>query len=431
MAKKQDKKGRPYRKTITRHFGPDGKRCEASAPGAVAENVESQTWYCWRGGKDVPLRSQDGEPIIDEGLAWEALRRLQREAKDEAAGISTPRQKHAGRDILDHVADYVTALRATENTTRHNEQVESRLRKLIAAAGWKRLPDVTADSAQVALAGLGVSQRTRNHYLTRLKAFLAWAEDDDRIAKSPVRKLKPVKVTRLIHPRRLPTRDEVAALFRYLASPGCKTRRRMSPARRALLYRTSMTTGYRAFECTSLSWDSFDLTAGTVQGPTAYQKNRRPKVLPLPPWLVEELRVWKADGGELWGGLTRKCPGAVLRADLKAAGVAYTLPGPDGPAFFDYHALRKFYVTSLAGQPGMSPKTLLDLSRLSTAELALKTYAASDDGRQREAVDALPEPGCGDGCGEGDVSGRFKALPGTSGQSGKPAKRSKNRGEGR
>ena len=46
----------------------------------------------------------------------------------------------------------------------------------------------------------------------------------------------------------------------------------------------------------------------------------------------------------------------MLQIDLKVAGVPYTVPGPDGPLYGDFHSLRHTYITYLA-DAGVSPST--------------------------------------------------------------------------
>src|SRR5262249_17522688 len=82
-----------------------------------------------------------------------------------------------------------------------------------------------------------------------------------------------------------------------------------------------------------------------------------------------------------------------LRADLKAAGVPYATQGPDGPEFFDMHALRHWFCTQVANLPGISPKTLQTLTRHSTVELAMKVYAKAKRDQLKEAVRQIQPPG--------------------------------------
>ena len=177
------------------------------------------------------------------------------------------------------------------------------------------------------------------------------------------------------------------------AGRGAPVRCRMTGRQRALGYRVAMCAGLRAEELRSLTRESFDLEAGTVVVRAAYSKRRRRDTQPLPPWLVDQLRAWFAAGGGLWATLPGWHPGRLLKDDLAAAGVPYTAPGPDGPLYFDFHALRHWYVTEMANMPGISPKTLMALCRHGTPTLTLKTYARARTHDLRAAVDQLKELG--------------------------------------
>ena len=47
----------------------------------------------------------------------------------------------------------------------------------------------------------------------------------------------------------------------------------------------------------------------------------------------------------------------MLRTDLDAAGIPYTVEGPEGPEYADFHALRHSYLT-LGGRSGIDLRTL-------------------------------------------------------------------------
>ncbi len=46
----------------------------------------------------------------------------------------------------------------------------------------------------------------------------------------------------------------------------------------------------------------------------------------------------------------------MIRRDLEAASIPYTVDGPDGPLFADFHALRHSYIT-LLDRGGVSLRT--------------------------------------------------------------------------
>src|SRR5262249_29664270 len=114
----------------------------------------------------------------------------------------------------------------------------------------------------------------------------------------------------------------------------------------------------------------------TVTLPARHAKNKKTKVQPLPPDVAELLRGYLASkpaGRPIWGGTwARDFKSAeMLRLDLEAASIPYTVEGPHGPPFADFHALRHPYLT-LGGQAGIDLRTLQELAGHSTPNLTAR-----------------------------------------------------------
>jgi integrase len=343
----------------------------------------------------------------DMGAAWVLLKELLASRSREAEGLADPLLGHARKPLVEHLDDWAAAVLAAGTTTKHADLMRSRVGHLALLADWKRLPDLTVSTAARVLASLleartpnmparytGRSAQTRNHFLSHLKQFCRWCVHDGRLARHPLLSLTPgsVEADRR-HDRRSPTDQEVATLFSHLASPAAKKRSGMSGPQRSLAYQVSMATGLRGGEVRTLTRESFDLGEGSLTVRAAYSKRRRKDTQLLPTWLVAELTTWFAAGGGLWAGFHPKWPGRQLKADLALAGVPFEVKGPDGPLFFDFHALRHWYCSKLASMPGISPKTLMELCRHSSAQLTLSVYAHAQKDQERAAVDLLPQPG--------------------------------------
>lgn len=410
---------RPYRVPITRYVDADGKRCTKTSPGAVKQTTESDKYYA-----DLPGSPRTPLGTSNEAEAWRVLDAKLREARDRQIGIVDEYAEHARTELAAHLVEFCAILTAKGTTEEQINLVKGRLERLAALASWTRLPQITGDSAMLALAkvqapesqgGLGKSAATRNYYLTHLKSFVTWAVDGGRMRGNPVRGLKPINVeTDRRHLRRVPSAEEVAELCRWLQTDGVPYRRCLAPRERRLGYLLSMATGYRAGELRSLKEESFDLTKGSVVVAAGYSKRRRRDTQQLPPWLVEELQAWfGAENGWHWNRLDKQSPGKILKADLRDCRVdwiadapddeerkrreassflLWRVETPDGRRFWDYHSFRHTYCTFMGNLPGISLKTLLSLTRHSSAELALKTYARGEEQRIREAVDQLPPP---------------------------------------
>src|SRR5262249_61809826 len=121
--------------------------------------------------------------------------------------------------------------------------------------------------------------------------------------------------------------------------------------------------GFRAAAMASLTPASFDLAGEPpiVTLSARHNKSRKVKEQPLPADVAELLRSYlagKPAGQPVWPGTwSREGDAAeMLRVDLGAAGIPYTVPGPDGPLYADFHALRHSYITAL-GRGGVDLRT--------------------------------------------------------------------------
>jgi integrase len=384
---------RPERPVVVRYQTPDGRRCRSTDPGAQKVTTRSASYFARLVNPETGKREWVPLETGDLGAAWVRLREVLAERDREALGLVDPTYAHAAAPVLEHLWAWVAYLRDAGRTSPPQvRMVELRVTRLVTLAGWKRLPDIDRPSIVAALAALtreGRSARTRNHYLRHLKQFLAWCVAEGRLLRSPALGVPAVDwESDVRHPRRSPSDADVELLLSHLESPDAPTRRGMTGPQRGLGYRLAMATGFRARELRSLSRESFDLDAGVVTVQSAYAKNRRTARQQLPPWLVEELRAWFASGGGLWDGFPAKWPGRVLKADQEAAGVAHRT----AEGFFDFHALRHWYCTWVANQPGISPKTLQVLARHADPGLTLRVYAKPQADDAERIVKSMPSP---------------------------------------
>ena len=80
----------------------------------------------------------------------------------------------------------------------------------------------------------------------------------------------------------------------------------------------------------------------------------------------------------------------MLRGDLAAAKIPYSVPGPDGPLFADFHSLRHTTASHL-GKNKVTPRVAQGFLRHSDIRLTLQTYADPRLLEQAEALAALPD----------------------------------------
>ncbi len=78
----------------------------------------------------------------------------------------------------------------------------------------------------------------------------------------------------------------------------------------------------------------------------------------------------------------------MIRCDLEAAGIPYSIMGPDGPEFADFHSLRHTYLT-LLGRSGVDLKTAQELAGHSTPTLTAR-YSHRRLSDLTQAVAKLP-----------------------------------------
>lgn len=386
---------RPFRNTIVRWFDSEGKRVKANTPGATRLKTKSETWYVMLqiNGKRKKISLETRE----EEEAWNNLRRIQKQEAERRAGIRNRYTEQAEIPLKTHISEWVASVLAQGSSEEHCRNLSNHATRIAELAGWQNLDDISLSGALTALGHLqmneGKSSQTRNHYTAHIKQFSRWLVADRRLRENPLIQLKKISVeTDRRHDRRAPTDEEIERLMEELHREGCPVLRKMTGPQRAMLYKVSMATGFRAKECRTLQWDSFDLEKGTVLCLAAYSKRKRKDRQPLPDWLVQELKEWKESGGKLFQTLPVKFPGEMLKSDLKRAGVPRSVVIEGNKLFFDFHSLRHWYCTQVANQPGISVKTLVTLTRHSTTDLALKVYAKVNDDEIRKAAEGVSFP---------------------------------------
>ncbi len=382
---------RPHRVKGTR-WTFHGRRVPSHTPGATAQPFTSETFYAKVGGKRVSLGTSD--PLE----AAARLRDLLREGPDPAAA-------HRKRPLEEHLTAFLAHLDARGTSAKRRDQVLHDVRWLARTAGWDKLPSLTAEGLENALArlrGEGRAGHTRRAYRQHAQQFASWCVRTGRMQANPFLQVPGVNVDldrKFTH--RCPTPQELGQLFAYLDSPTCPvrcstrgTRNGLTGPERAMGYKVCLGTGFRANELRALRRASFMLDDSTVTLPTRRAKNRKPTVQPLPAWLVEQLRSYFAAGGPTWERLPAKDQGRlVLDGDLNGAGIALSLEGADCPQRFTFHSFRVSFIDSLCQDPANSLKTIMDLARHSDARLTLSTYAKYHRESAAGALDRLPPPG--------------------------------------
>jgi integrase len=276
--------------------------------------------------------------------------------------------------------------------------------------------------------GQGQSVETSNQYLVSIKAFARWLVQDGRMQVNPLLRLSKGRVdVDKRHARRDLSEDEIRRLL-AVAQESTRVFRGLTGRDRFVLYAVAVVTGFRAGALASLTPASFDLDGDvpTVTLTAGANKSRILKVQPLPPDVAELVRDYLRSGPlrverPLWPGTWVKRAADMLRVDLEAAGIAYSVPGPEGEQYADFHSLRHSALT-LAGKKGTDFRTLQLFAGHSDPRLTARySHRSLVDlaGAAANLSGLLPEFSCTKGvasaAAEGDfVPGNAKAKRGTT-----------------
>ena len=239
----------------------------------------------------------------------------------------------------------------------------------------RRIPRAAVETLAIA-AVRGVGPQQCNHYVRATKGFLRWMTRTRRIGANPIDTLTLLNTAVDVrHGRRELTAGELRKLLMGTQASQ-KLFRGLTGEARYFLYLLAAGTGFRANALANLSPADFDLESDspTVTLAARFNKSGKTKVQPLPTDVADALRSYLTDKSAnalVWAGTWREKAAEMLRADLEAAGIAYSVDGSDGPEFADFHALRHSYLT-LGGRSGIDLRTLQELAGHSTPLLTAR-----------------------------------------------------------
>ena len=258
----------------------------------------------------------------------------------------------------------------------------------------RRYPRTTIEFLQDRLCR-GISMQTSNYVIVHAKAFGRFLVKSRRLAENPFAHIQKgrVEVDRR-HDRRELTSEEMTRLM-AAARASERTFRGLTGFDRSVLYAVAASTGFRASALASLTPENFQLDRehAVVVLAARFNKNRKPRVQPLPENIVGLLRSHLTDKPRrqpVWGGTwARDHRGAeMIRKDLVDASIPYVVEGPDGPLYADFHSLRHTFLT-LLGRNGVDLRTSQELAgHGSPVQTARYSHRDLDD--MAKAVQKLP-----------------------------------------
>jgi len=380
--------------------------------------VESDTYlisYYDENGRRVEVNS--GTP--DKDAAKQIAAKLETEVSLRKRGIIDATQerfaKEGQRLIAEHIAEFQAAQIAKDNTAKHIELTDARIRFIVAYCGAEHIKHLTASSVQLAIKAIrdnGRSLETCNCYLRAIKSFGRWLRRDKRLADDPLEMLQQYNAaTDPRHVRRELTPEEINYLLRFVEGHTHRNHNLVGPDR-AMAYRVALGTGFRANELRSLTPPSFDLDGETpsITVEAAYSKHRRKDIQPIRSDLGELLRSWldeRPRDARVFGKLPNSAA-RMLKKDMDSARLAWTKEAKtdnerkrreasdflrhnnSAGEVVDFYATRHTYISGIVAS-GASVKTAQELARHSTPTLTIGRYAHTRLHDLRGALEALPD----------------------------------------
>ncbi len=356
------------------------------------------------------VRGADGrrKPVrfsTDKDAAAVMLVDLLKDIERRKAGVIDRFADHRKTPLAVHLTAWRTSLSANDRSPEYVAEKSMRVRKAFDACGFVFPRDLNATPLEQYLATLTVAPRTaskagkmakapprtRNHTLQALKQFVRWLVVNDRLARDPLARLKPINPKAGITRRRAEfSLEDLATLYAVTAER--KTLRDLNGPVRVMLYRVAVNTGYRVSELAALTVESFDLTAAppTVVLSGDHTKNGLPARQPIPRELARDLAAFLTGRtGIVWPGTWVDRSAGMLAKDMKTAGLLVVVPGPEGDETRDFHAFRATYITNVI-RGGADLKQAMTLARHSDPKLTAGTYARARMEDLGALVNALP-----------------------------------------
>ena len=391
----------------------------------TGQRIRSKSKKWWGRYRDASGAERRIPLAADKAAAQAMLNEIERRVDREKAGIADPFEKHRKRRLIEHIADWKSAMLNKGNTTKHVGEVVAKVERIAGACGWKVISDLSAHNVLQYLAELradGLSIQTSNHYLRAVKQFSRWLGRDRRSNDDPLAyiAMQNPKVDRR-HDRQTILPEEFTRLVNA-AKAGPRVEN-ICGTDRAMMYVLAAWTGFRKGEIGSLTIESFSLDTDppTATVAAAYSKRRREDVQILHPEVARMLRQWlatkQATRGELLFPISGKVPGGterktnvMMRKDLARARSAWITEMKNDPVeikrrqqsdfltyvnrdgkYADFHSNRHLFITSLE-RAGLSPKMAQTLARHSDIRLTLDIYTHIGVHDQTAAIGSLPAP---------------------------------------
>lgn len=334
--------------------------------------------------------------FTDKGETEKLAAKLEHEESLRAKGlIDTDQEKLAQlkkTPIEDALQGYEK--RQRKNSEKHAKQTLARIRRIIDEAAIDSIGQLTLDGVESAIGQIvdddDLGPKTYNHYAQAINGFCNWLIATKHLSMNPLVGMQRMNAeTDVRHRRRALTPEEFTRLVTSARESRIKIQG-YSAEQRARVYLVAYYTGLRRKELSTLTPESFDLTASqpTLTVEAAASKRRREDTLPIHADLLGNLREWLptyATGKPIFAKLDRKKTWLMVKKDLERVGIAYKTEA----GFADFHAAgRHTHITELLRNGTTLPEAR-ELARHSDVRMTMRyTHIGLDD--QAKAIQNLP-----------------------------------------
>ena len=397
-------------------------------------------WHTWPGFDEPKPESSRvlGESLerlaqlkLDHAPIDERLQRyidnLPDRFKDRLVEINLldPAYLKRGWSIDQHLDKWEASIMA-DRTAKHAKTLKLRTKRVFGLANISRLSDIEPPRLNAAIADLASPPHsfapiTRRHHRQAVYAFLRWASSEQLLPHFNLGALKPVRNAKTKRTRTALSVDEHRRLLAVTANAEDFTGNNRAgekawsipAADRVLVYRLVLETGLRSNEIRHLTAADFNLlaTVPTVRLRNEHEKNRRGTTFRLKvetALLLRDHLVKTALAAPAFSFPPRDRVVIMARSDLAAARAGWVgeaedfeqrqvrektdtlLPERHSGAVFDFHALRKTFVTNMA-RAGVPISTAVKLARHSDPRLTISVYTEVGQSDTAAALDLLPD----------------------------------------
>lgn len=365
------------RRTITLCQDKEASQAELNE---LVKNIE-----LLRAGRAIPPLNEVS-PIIRDRVQ-EALRDSGQETKGDQ--LSRKPLKALCGMYLEH-------LEASGTTQKHRKEAKRCLRVITAECDFQYLKDICQPPVKEFInkkKASGLSDRTVNVYVDRLRYFCNWAVKNSLLVSDPfsdfvrldeqtnrvreARSLTPDEVDKLLDAAyKRPLQQRKNAGYRRIRTDTIKKLILLGEERR-LSYALMLYTGLRVNETRQLIWADVDTKERFVKVRPTTTKNSKAATLPLHGYVIDLLKDWKEKHPQAkQNDRILKIPASnssflkVLNRDLDYAGIQKT---DEVGRVVHLHALRHSFASLLARQ-GVHPHVLQHLARHSRVETTMNLY---------------------------------------------------------